>query len=113
LSQPWAYELYYLALLYQTGLLGLAAYAAGIGWLYYSALKLIRRSELAGRFMAPIIVGMSCFLVANATNPYLPKFDGIWTIFLPAAVINYWLLVGRDFDCFNPRAAAPVNEIST
>jgi len=35
---------------------------------------------------------MSGFLIANATNPYLARFDGIWVIFLPLAFINRWLL---------------------
>jgi hypothetical protein len=31
-------------------------------------------------------------LIGNATNPYLEKFDYIWVIFLPVALINFWLL---------------------
>jgi hypothetical protein len=32
------------------------------------------------------------YLIGNATNPYLEKFDYIWVIFLPVALINFWLL---------------------
>jgi hypothetical protein len=32
-------------------------------------------------------------LIANATNPYLLKFDGMWMFFLPLAVINYRLVM--------------------
>jgi hypothetical protein len=32
------------------------------------------------------------YKIANATNPYLLKFDFMWVIFLPLAVINRILL---------------------
>jgi hypothetical protein len=92
-TMTWAYELYYSALLYQTGLFGFLAYTAGIVWIYFSGIRIIKRGGVGSQFMVPILVGMSGFLIANATNPYLIKFDGLWAIFLPLAFINYWLLV--------------------
>ena len=89
---PWAYELSYLALLFQTGLVGLLAYAAGVIWIYCLGTRVIKEGGILGQMMVPLLVGMTCFLIANATNPYLGKFDGLWTLFLPIAVINYWLL---------------------
>ena len=91
-DMPWAYELSYLALLYQTGLAGLAMYASGILWIYWMGAKIIRRGGAWAQMMLPLLVGMTSFLIANATNPYLAKFDGLWTIFLPIAVINLWLV---------------------
>jgi len=41
-QRPWLYELYYLALLYQTGLVGFTAYAAGIFWIYWMGVRVIR-----------------------------------------------------------------------
>jgi hypothetical protein len=92
-SQPWAYELSYVALLFQTGLLGFAAYTAGIAWIYWSGIKIIKCGGVGSQFMLPVLVGMSGLLIANGTNPYLDRFDGIWVIFLPLAFINYWLLI--------------------
>ena len=80
---PWAYELSYLALLYQTGLVGLGIYATGIAWIYFMGVKILRSGGMFAESMLPLLVGMTCFLVANATNPYLAKFDGLWIIFLP------------------------------
>ncbi|MBZ5570405.1 MAG: O-antigen ligase family protein [Acidobacteriia bacterium] len=94
-TMPWAYELSYLALLCQTGLIGLLAYAAGIVWIYRTGTRVIKEGAMLGRMILPVLVGMTCFLIANATNPYLGKFDGLWAIFLPLAMINYWL-VGRE-----------------
>lgn len=91
-ESPWNYELYYLALLYQTGLLGFTAYAAGIFWIYWMGVRVIRAGGYLSALMVACLVGMSSLLVATATNPYLARFDGIWTIFLPLALINFWLL---------------------
>jgi hypothetical protein len=91
-EMPWAYELSYLALLFQTGLLGLFTYASGIAWIYWTSAKIMRRGGQWARVMLPLLVGMTCYLIANATNPYLTKFDGLWAIFLPIAAVNLWLV---------------------
>lgn len=91
-TMPWAYELYYLALLYQVGLIGFLAYASAIIWVYWLGIKVIRDGGILGQMMLSCLVGMSCMLVATGTNPYLARFDGWWVIFLPVAVINRWLL---------------------
>jgi hypothetical protein len=91
-ESPWSYELSYLALLYQTGLVGLAAYTAGIMWIYWIGLRVIRSGGYLSALMVACLVGMSSYLVASATNPYLQRYDGMWAIFLPLAVINFWLL---------------------
>jgi O-antigen ligase len=91
-TTPWAYELYYLALLYQTGLVGLLAYAAGVMWIFWRGLAIIREGGREAQLMIPMLVGFSALLIANATNPYLGKFDEMWTLFLPLAVINRRLL---------------------
>lgn len=89
---PWNYELSYFALLYQTGLLGFAVYGAGILWIYWRGIDMIRAGGPSAAIMVPCLVGMSSFLIANATNPYLAGLDGMWTIFFPLALINFWLL---------------------
>ncbi|MFL6438650.1 MAG: hypothetical protein ACJ71Q_13815 [Terriglobales bacterium] len=91
-ERPWEYELYYLALLYQTGLLGLLAYVGGIAWIFWQGVKIIKSDRQKGYLVLPILVGSACLLLANATNPYLPRFDGLWAIFLPLAHVNSWLV---------------------
>jgi len=91
---PWGrYEFYYLALLFQTGVIGFTAYAAGVVWIFYRGIKIIREGNQIGRVMMPMLVGCSCMLIASATNPYLARFDGLWILFLPLSVINYRLLL--------------------
>lgn len=91
-EMPWAYELQYLALLFHTGILGTLLYAGCIGWIYWQGVRAIRVSPVHGRIMFPLLVGLTCFLVANATNPYLLKFDFMWVVFLPLAVINRFII---------------------
>jgi hypothetical protein len=91
-KSPWSYELYYMALLYQIGLIGIIAYAAGIFWIYWIGVQVIRSGGYLSALMVACLVGMSSILIANATNPYLDGFDAMWAIFFPIMLINFWLL---------------------
>ncbi len=88
---PWVYELYYLSLLYQVGLFGFGCYLAGIAWLYWKGIKIVREGGLFAQMTLCHLIGMTCYLIAAGTNPFLARFDGMWAIFLPLALINYWL----------------------
>jgi O-antigen ligase len=88
-DQPWAYELVYVDLLFQTGVVGFLVYTAGIGWIYWQCVKATRRTpDLIPRLL-PVLAGTTGFLIANATDPYLAKFDYLWVLFLPIAYLNY------------------------
>lgn len=89
---PWAYELSYVALLFHTGIVGFTIYFCGILWIVINGIKMIRIGDTIGQYMLPILVGTICFLIANATNPYLGKYDYIWVVFFPVLLINFWLL---------------------
>jgi hypothetical protein len=91
-NRPWSYELSYVALLFHTGMLGFLAYTAGVVWVFWKGIHLIRLGNELSLYMVPILVGTGCFLIGNATNPYLEKYDYLWVIFLPVAFINFWLL---------------------
>lgn len=96
-AAPWAYELSYIALLFQTGFVGMCIYGGSILWIYYKSIKIMRSKESLAIFMlAPQIVGLTCFLIVNASNPYLAKFDYLWTVFLPIATINVFSLKKDD-----------------
>lgn len=91
-ENQWAYELSYMALLFQVGILGLLVYASALAWLYVKSIRIIRIRPETASLLLPPLVGLTGFLVANATNPYLAKFDYLWTIFLPVAILNSYLL---------------------
>ncbi len=92
LTEAFAYELGYIALLFQVGILGLAVYAVAVGWLFAQSIRIMVRNFATRDALLPLLTGTSCFLIANATNPYLNKFDYLWVIFLPAAFVNAILL---------------------
>jgi len=71
-------------------------------------IRVIRTGGELGASILPIMVGMTGFLIANATNPYLARFDGIWTIFLPLAFINRWLLPENQTRTSILRSTRPV-----
>lgn len=91
-NSPWAYELSYIALLFQTGLIGFLIYSSSVFWIIVKSIKICRKNTSYVAFIIPQIAAMICFLLANASNPYLAKFDYLWTIFLPLATINALLL---------------------
>lgn len=95
-ATPWAYELSYPALLFQAGLFGFIIYFLEIVWIFYMGRKLARKNKIYALYIIPTIAGMTCFLVANATNPYLAAFDHLWTIFVPIILINVFLLNPRN-----------------
>lgn len=95
--QPWAYELQYLALLFQTGLIGFFVYASSVSWLLYQMISLSKRHPDLARLLVPTAVGLLSFLTANATNPYLGKFDYLWVIFLPLGIVNIGLLRDQHY----------------
>lgn len=88
----WAYELQYVALLFQVGVVGIVIYAGSVLWLYWRSFLLMKKDVNFRLIMIPLLTGMTSFLIANSTNPYLAKFDYLWVLFLPLAVLNSFLV---------------------
>ena len=59
-----------------------------IVWVYITGFKIIRKNNTKDSLMIALLVGMTGFLITNATNPYFGSFDFMRTIFLPIAHIN-------------------------
>ena len=87
-ERPWSYELYYVALLFHVGIVGVLLYLVSIVWLVRRAMQIASRRRESFVFMFPALMGLIGTLVATATNPYLDRFDGIWVIFVAAAAIS-------------------------
>ena len=92
IEMPWAYELSYVALLYHTGIVGVVAYGAGLFWTFLTSRQIARTGWPQAPYLVATLVGTAAFVLANATNAYLAKFDSIWVLFLPIAFINAWLV---------------------
>lgn len=90
---PFIYELSYIALLFQTGIIGFISYMSLIGWIYYKFCKIRKHvSLILNKYNVSILVGLTTFLLANATNPYLYAFDHMWTLFFPLLILNTLIL---------------------
>jgi len=64
------------ALLFQTGIIGITVYLGLLFWPVYKGIQLLKKADLeATLFIIPNIVGSVCFLIANGTNPYLQSYD--------------------------------------
>ena len=95
-SQPWAYELTYVDLLFQFGITGCVLFACGVLFLLNCLMRAIKKHSLNLDERSAIVcfsVGFIGFVAANATNPYLEKFSYMWIIFIPVAAVAY----GIDF----------------
>jgi len=85
---PWAYELFYVALLFHNGMLGVMIYGLAILWLFGAGVRVMASNLQSQPILLPLLTALGCFLIASASNPYLSKFDYLWIIFLPLAAIN-------------------------
>jgi hypothetical protein len=106
-EMPWAFELSYLALLFNTGVVGTFFYGVGMAFIFLAGFVMARSGHRLGPQLLAVLVGTTTFLIANATNPYLPKFDYEWVIFLPLAFINLWLLERDDRTAVRLSAPTP------
>jgi O-antigen ligase len=90
--QGWSYELVYVARLFQTGIIGTGLYFSFIVWIVYRCFVILKQKTYLSKITYCLLNGFICFMIANATNPYLAKFDFMWIIYLPLVIINYDLL---------------------
>lgn len=90
-TTPGMYELSYVAMLFQTGIIGITIYFLLIAWLFKMCVKIIKSNEENSTWMVAILTGVTCMIIANATNPYIQSFDGLWVFFYPLALINRYL----------------------
>lgn len=89
---PGAYELTYVAKLFQTGIVGLSLYLLQLYWIIKTLLRFSRTNKTNYELIIPLLTGFSSLLIADSTNPYLSSFDGLWIIFYALAVVNRFLI---------------------
>jgi hypothetical protein len=98
-NATWAYELSYIALLFHTGIVGIIVYGMSVIWIVFKVIAICRKNKYLISYLIPQITALICFLLVNASNPYLSKFDYLWTIFLPLATINAIKMESNDSFC--------------
>lgn len=85
---PGAYELSYVARLFQTGIVGIVIYFLLILWIIRRLVYIARQDRSKIEYIIPLLTGLSVMMIAEATNPYLSSFDGLWVFFYALALIN-------------------------
>lgn len=88
-----AVESMYHADLANTGLIGFSIFLFSILLIFYNAIKVYRFSNDIMVFAC--IVGLSFYLLASATNPFLASFDRMYPIYFTLAAINVYSVNGR------------------
>lgn len=111
-EQPWTYELSYIAIIFQYGLLGFLLYTLGIAFLLFHLIDTIKKNGRSS-FEYYCLSAFIAFLIANATNPYIFEFDSMWIMFLPYAIINREFVVRSRGQSLLPSTlkAAPLTDL--
>lgn len=78
-TQPWRFELSYLALTVNVGLIGFLLFVGNYFFWLISAFKIERNKHVAHS----LIAGSVFFVLCTFTNPYLLSVENIWIFFVP------------------------------
>lgn len=98
---PGAYELTYIARLFQTGIVGVSLYLFQIFWIFKNLIRFSRKNENSFELIIPLLTGFSSLLLADITNPYLGSFDGMWIILYALSVVNRFLIKEKQVGIIN------------
>ena len=83
-SQPWRFELTYLGIIMNIGLIGFAVY---IGVYLFWFRKVVYNGE-STRDVMPLLCGSAFFIICSATNPYIMGVENLWIYFVPYMLVN-------------------------
>ena len=90
-THPYSYELSYMQYLYNWGIVGCMLYAMGLYYILRTSIRIYKKNSAYGNYVLSAAIGCIAFLFGNATNPYLLRFDSVYAVFLPIAIVNLWL----------------------
>ena len=80
------YELSYIAMLFQTGIVGTTIYLSLYSWLIMKLIKIYILTKDPS--VLSFCMGTIAMFTANFSNPYIDSFDGLFFIFFSLAIIN-------------------------
>ena len=88
---PWHYEVSFAQFLYQWGIIGCMLYAMGLFYIYRISIRAYTEKSELGVYALAATYGNVAFLTGCWTNPYLLRFDSLFIIFIPIAIVNLYL----------------------
>lgn len=89
--QPWAYEMTYHYVLYQSGIFGLFALLLFYGAIMVLVMRGYRKKKVSFIHSVPFALGMFSIVLSAAVEPYLFKSGTYWMIFIPFGVAMFSL----------------------
>lgn len=94
------YEMVYFAKLMQRGIIGLLIYFGLFYFVYSKLITIIKSNTHFSADAFVVFIGLSCMLIANATNPYIEAFDKLIIIFIPILLVKLYNLsiIKNSFD---------------
>lgn len=89
-SDPWSFELSYLQLLFQLGVIGIVLLLAAPGWALYRGVRSLARADPDHRVaIAAAIGGIAGFLFTSGGNPYLMTSVGMLALAVLLAMTEH------------------------
>jgi len=90
-TSPWQYEVSFAQFLYNWGIIGCMLYAIGLYYIYRISTRAYKAKSKLGVYALAATFGSIAFLIGSWTNPYLLRFDSLFAIFIPIAIVNLYL----------------------
>jgi len=88
-ERPWSYELTYMKMLFDGGIIGFLLVATLVFYYFNAAYQNIRKFKHRMSESYVILFGILIFFVASATNPYFSGFDTLYLLcFLPLLSVS-------------------------
>ena len=88
--EPWRFEVTYVAVLFQTGMIGIVYY---IYLLSVNAIRLVRLKMETDAYLGALVFGYIIYMLSCFTNPLLGSFDFLFPQFILVMYYNYVSLV--------------------
>lgn len=97
---PYSYEVSFVQFLYNWGIIGCMLYAMGLFYIYRMSIRAYKEKSELGVYALAATYGSVAFLTGSWTNPYLLRFDTLFVIFIPIAIVNLYLYEKDHIKCF-------------
>ena len=78
-QQPWRFELSYLGMTLNIGIVGMAIFVL----VYLRWVKIALKGSISRQMTVPLVCGSIFFLICSASNPYILSVEYLWIYFIP------------------------------
>lgn len=97
---PGMYELTYISMLFERGIIGFFFFMGLLLYLNKKAIKILSRNPIYRQYLLPLLIAVDMMLVANTSNNYTQAFDYTWMLFIlfPYLSKNEY---GKDLRCYS------------